>query len=163
MAKHKGHPMSASAKAKLSASLRGKKHPHKGHPMSAAARAKLSAERRGKPHPHKGHRLSAATRAKISRALKGRPHPHRGAGHSAHRTSTGTRRGTSKLKPSTKKSRTSGSGQRHASHHAAIKSAVLHLNHRSRARDQHLNFRRRHHSQRLGRRRHHTVVRSRTR
>lgn len=41
-------------------------------PMSAAARANISAALRGKPHPHKGHPMSAATRAKISAALKAR-------------------------------------------------------------------------------------------
>jgi|SRR5438132_4306914 len=31
----------------------GKKHPHRGHPMSAAARAKISAALRGRHHPRR--------------------------------------------------------------------------------------------------------------
>lgn len=75
---HKGHPMSAATRAKISAALKGRKHArrkgghHKGHPVSAATRAKLSAALRGKHH--KGHHVSAATRAKISAALKGKHH-----------------------------------------------------------------------------------------
>ena len=160
---HKGHPMSSSARAKLSAALKGRPHPHKGHPMSASARAKLSAERRGKPHPHKGHKLSAATRAKISRALKGKKHPHRGVSHGSHVGTVARRRGTSKLKPGSGTSRHGkAGGGRHSRHHAAVRMATLHLDRHQRSRVQHLNFRHRRHAQKLGRRRHHTVVRSRS-
>ncbi|MEV8324511.1 NUMOD3 domain-containing DNA-binding protein [Kitasatospora sp. NPDC056731] len=74
--------LSVQARAKLSARMRGKKHPHKGHRLSAAARAKISARLRGR-HP-KGHRLSAIARAKISAKLRGRHHP-------GHRLSATTR------------------------------------------------------------------------
>lgn len=66
--------MTAATRRKISAALRGKKHPHRGVRPTAATRARESAAHRGKRHPHKGHRMSAATRAKISRALKGRHH-----------------------------------------------------------------------------------------
>lgn len=69
--------VSPATRAKISAALRGKKHPHRGVRPSAAARAHESAAHRGKHHHHKGHRMSAATRAKISRALKGRHHKRR--------------------------------------------------------------------------------------
>lgn len=83
MTKRKGHKLSAATKAKISAKLKGKKHPghkgtHKGHPMSAATRAKISAALKGRHTAgHKGHAMSSATRAKISAALKGKHH----AGH----------------------------------------------------------------------------------
>jgi hypothetical protein len=77
---HKGHPISASTRRKISAALKGKKH--KGHPVSAATRAKISAALKGKSHP--GHSPSAATRAKISAALKR-------ATHKAHAMSAATR------------------------------------------------------------------------
>lgn len=67
-------PVSAATRARISAALRGKKHPHRGVRPSAATRARESAAHKGKRHPHRGHRMSAATRAKISRALKGRHH-----------------------------------------------------------------------------------------
>lgn len=70
-------PMSLATRKKISAALRGKRHPHRGHRPSAATRARESAAHKGKRHPHKGHRLSAATRAKISRALRGRHHKSR--------------------------------------------------------------------------------------
>lgn len=67
-------PMSTATKRRISAALRGKKHPHRGVRPTAATRARESAAHKGRRHPHKGHRMSAATRAKISRALKGRHH-----------------------------------------------------------------------------------------
>lgn len=60
---------------------RASKGGHKGHPLSATTRAKISAALRGKPHPHRGHPISAETRAKISAALKGRT---RGGRHRKH-------------------------------------------------------------------------------
>jgi hypothetical protein len=68
----RGHAVSAATRAKISAALRGKKHPHKGHAITAQTRAKIAAAERGKKHPHKGHAETAATRAKISAALKAR-------------------------------------------------------------------------------------------
>jgi hypothetical protein len=68
----RGHAVSAATRAKISAALRGKKHPHKGHAITAQTRAKIAAAERGKRHPHKGHAVTAATRAKISAALKAR-------------------------------------------------------------------------------------------
>jgi hypothetical protein len=76
--------VSPATRAKIAASLTGKKHPHKGHVLSANARAKIAAALRGKHHPgkkgvhRKGHKLSAETRAKIAKAMRGRKHPHRG-------------------------------------------------------------------------------------
>lgn len=74
--------MSSAAKAKISAKATGKPHPHKGHPISAEARAKLSASLKGKKMSAaaraklaarmKGKKMSAATRAKLSAAMKGR-------------------------------------------------------------------------------------------
>lgn len=46
------------------------RHTVKRH-LSAAARARISARMKGRPHPHKGHPISSATRAKISAALRG--------------------------------------------------------------------------------------------
>ena len=62
--------LSAATRAKISATLRGRRHPHKGHPLSLATRAKISAALKAKPHV--GHPLSAATKAKISASLKAR-------------------------------------------------------------------------------------------
>lgn len=70
-------PVTAATRRKISAALRGKKHPHRGVRPTAATRARESAAHRGKRHPHRGHPMSAATRAKISRALKGRHHKRR--------------------------------------------------------------------------------------
>lgn len=87
---HPGHPLSASARAKISAAEKGK---HKsGHPMSPAARAKLAAKLAGKKHPHKGHTVSAVTRAKLSAALTGKKHPGRaGTHHKGHTVTPSTR------------------------------------------------------------------------
>jgi hypothetical protein len=73
----RGHPMSAAARAKLSARMKGhgwggKRHVggHKGHKMSAKARENISKALKGKKHSHKGHSPSADTRAKIAAALR---------------------------------------------------------------------------------------------
>ncbi|MBD0743601.1 NUMOD3 domain-containing DNA-binding protein [Streptomyces sp. CBMA152] len=78
---HKGHKISASTRARIARALKGKHPRHKGHRLSATTRAKISARLKG--HHHKGHRLSAATRAKIAARLKGR-----------HRTAVGSRHPT---------------------------------------------------------------------
>lgn len=81
--KRKGHPLSASTKAKISAALKGRKIPHraasshKGHKLSAETKAKISAALKGKKRAARmaakeARKLSAATKAKISAALKGR-------------------------------------------------------------------------------------------
>lgn len=72
MVARRGHPMTAATRAKISAALKGKKHPHKGHAVSAQTKAKISAALTGKPHPHAGHPMTAATRAKLSAAAKAR-------------------------------------------------------------------------------------------
>lgn len=77
--RRKGTHLSAEARAKISAALKGKKH--KGHALSSSARAKISAALKGKKHPHKGHAESATTRAKIAEALRA---------HYASQTSRGT-------------------------------------------------------------------------
>jgi hypothetical protein len=58
---------------------------HRGHPMSAVERKKLSAREKGRHHPHKGHKATAKQRAADSKRAKGRKHPHRGVkGHHHH-------------------------------------------------------------------------------
>lgn len=77
---HRGHKMSAAAKRKLSARLKGRRYSgrrHKGRRLTSAQRARLSARLRGRHH--KGHKMTAAERARLSARMKGRKHPHRGA------------------------------------------------------------------------------------
>lgn len=89
--------VSAAARAKQAARMKGKKHPHKGHRLSAATRAKISARLKGQKR--KGHAVSSAARAKVTARLKGRHHPasHKPGTithprHAAHRTSAAHRR-----------------------------------------------------------------------
>jgi len=91
----RGYPMSPTARAKLSARMKGhgwggKRHVggHKGHRMSAAQKAKISKALKGKKHPHKGHSPTAATRAKIGAALRKRD---AARGTRRPRATTGTR------------------------------------------------------------------------
>lgn len=75
---NKGIPMSAEAKAKLSAAKMGSVPPNKGKPMPEETKAKVSANRKGKGGWAKGVERSAEHRAKLSAALKGRVSPTKG-------------------------------------------------------------------------------------
>jgi hypothetical protein len=69
---NKGIPMSAEAKAKLSAAKIGRVAPNKGKPTSDETKAKISASRKGKGGWAKGIKRSAEHCAKLSESLKGR-------------------------------------------------------------------------------------------
>lgn len=70
---HRGKPLSAEHRAKLSAAGKGKQNAL-GVKHSAETRARASAVRKGKPHPLIGHPISEETKAKISAANKGKGH-----------------------------------------------------------------------------------------
>lgn len=79
----KGRKRSATTRHRISAAQKGKHHHHKGHRMSSATRQKLSAAAKKRAHA-RSHKLTSTARAKISAMQKGKHHPHKGA-HEKHK------------------------------------------------------------------------------
>ena len=80
-----GHPVSAKARARMSAAKSGERHPMYGKHHSKETRRKIGAALSGERHPNYGKHHSAETRAKISAGMSGQRNPNYGKHHSEER------------------------------------------------------------------------------
>ena len=92
MSTRKGHVVTTATREAISKALTGKKHPHKGHPMSAEAKAKLSASlkaaaarRKAAGIKIKRKPMTADARAKLSARMKAQAARRKALGLKIHR------------------------------------------------------------------------------